>query len=226
VSASAGFLFGVLAAALAAIPAALRTESALVVWAALVGSTAALLGPLLAGLRLLRPMRVGLLAILLGIGLAAWPTALLLSLLKSSTHHRPLGAVTFAFAAGVVLLATCAAALRLLTWFPPGGASRTTRPASVGLLVCALGGPLLLLLRLGASAQARAPLFDACLALGLAAALLLVPWPTRFARWAERGGPAVWGVVVLLGLLAARAAGDTAFQASPVLLGAFAWLLR
>jgi hypothetical protein len=226
VSARAGFLFAVGAALLAAIPATLRHEPALLVWLALSGSTAAVLGPLLASLRELRPVRRGLLAITLGIGLAAWPTAFLLSLLKSSTHHRPLGAVTFAFAAGFVLLAASAGALRLLTWLEGRAASGRERLAYTVLTLCALSGPLVLLLRLGGSPHTRTLLFDASLALGLAASSLIVPWPARVLRWAERAGPIVWVLTVAVGLLAARADHERAFDASPALLAVFAWLLR
>jgi hypothetical protein len=226
VSARAGFLFGVLAAALAAIPATLRAESAPLVWMALTGAMAALLGPLLAALPRLRPMQTGLLAVLIGIGLASWPTALLLSVLKSGTHHRPLGAVTFAMAAGLLLLATSAAALRLLTWFRADRNERVAHTARIVLVVCAAAGPLVLLLRVGASPQARTSLFDASLALGLAALTLLVPWPARLLRGAERVGVLVWALAVGAGVLAASAAVEPANAASPVLLSPFAWLLR
>jgi hypothetical protein len=226
VSGRAGFLFAVGAALLAAIPAALRHAPALLVWLALSGSTAVVLGPLLASLRQLRPVRRGLLAIALGIGLAAWPTAFLLSLLKSTTHHRPLGAVTFAFAAGFVLLAASAGALRLLTWLQVRTGSGRERLGHAVLTVCALSGPLVLLLRLGGSPQTRTHLFDASLALGLAASFLIVPWPARVLRWAERTGPLVWVLTVAVGLLAAHADRERAFDASPALLAPFAWLLR
>jgi hypothetical protein len=226
VSARAGFLFAVGAALLAAVPATLRHERALLVWLALSGSTAVVIGPLLASLRQLRPVRRGLLAIAFGIGLAAWPTAFLLSLLKSTTHHRPLGAVTFAFAAGFVLLATSALALRLLTWLRVRTASGREWLAHAGLTLCALLGPLVLLLRLGGSPHTRAQLFDVSLALGLAASSLIVPWPASVLRWAERTGPMVWVLTVAVGLLAARADHERAFDASPALLAPFAWLFR
>jgi hypothetical protein len=226
VTVRSGLLFGVLAALIAALPAALRADHGLVVWAALAGAAAVLLGPVLAALTQLRPLRTGLLAIALGLGLSAWPTALLLSVLKSSTHHRPLGAVTFAFAAAVLALGASAAALRLLTWFQrerPNGFERAARGV---LTAFAVAGPLVLLLRLGASAQTRAPLFDASLALGLSALTQLVPWPARILRWAERVGLPVWAGVVVIGLLSAHAASERAFAASPVLLAPIAWLLR
>lgn len=221
-----GLLFGVLSALLAALPAALRSDQGLVVWAALAGASAVLLGPLLAALAQLRPLQTGLLAVALGLGLAAWPTALLLSALKSNTHHRPLGAVTFAFAAAVLALGASVAALRLLTWFQRGRPSGFERGARTVLALLAAAGPLVLVLRLGASAQTRAPLFDASLALGLAALTQLIPWPATFLRWAERLGLPVWAGVVAVGLLSAHAASESAFAASPALLSPVAWLLR
>ena len=225
-TARAGLLFGVVAALVAALPAALRSEAGLVVWAALAGAAAALLGPVLAALTKLRPIRTGLTAVAAGLGLAAWPTALLLSVLKSATHHRPLGAVTFAFAAAILALGVSAAALRWLTWFQRERPSGFDRGARVGLAVLALLGPLVLLVRLGASTQTRAPLFDASLALGLAALTALIPWPARILRWAERLGVPVWAGVVVIGLLSAHAASERAFAASPVLLAPIGWLLR
>ncbi len=211
---------------MAALLAALRAGEGLVVWAALAGAAAVLLGPVLAALPRLRPLPLGLAAAALGLGLAAWPTALLLSLLKSATHHRPLGAVTFAFAAAILALGAAAAALRWLTWFRrerPDGIARAARSV---LIVLAVLGPLVLLLRLGASTQTRAPLFDASLALGLAALSQLIPWPSRILSWAERLGVPVWGAVVAIGLLSAHAASERAFLASPALLSPIAWLLR
>jgi len=226
VTVRSGLLFGGFSALLAALPAALRSDQGLVVWAALAGATAVLLGPFLAALGQLRPLRTGLLAVALGLGLAAWPTALLLSVLKSNTHHRPLGAVTFAFAAAVLALGASVLALRCLTWFQRERPSGFGRVARAALAVLAVAGPLVLVLRLGASAQTRAPLFDASLALGLAALTQLIPWPAPILRWTERLGLPVWAVVVAVGLLSAHSASESAFAASPVLLSPVAWLLR
>ena len=225
-SARAGFLFGAGAAALAALPAAVREEPAVLVWLALTGASAAVLGPLLAALRELRPLGLGPIAVLLGLGLASWPLALLLAALKSNTHHRPLGAVTFAFGAAIVVIAASALALRLLTWFQPRPTNRMRHWGRVALTLCATLGPLLLLLRLGGSPQTRVPLFDASLALGLSAVTMLVPWSERALRWAARVGPVAWMLIVAAGVFAARQSSELALEASPSLLAPFVWLLR
>jgi hypothetical protein len=226
VSAKAGFWFGAAAALAAALPAALRADLSPSVWVALAGAVALVLGPLLAAVLRLRPVPRGLLAIGLGIGFAAWPTAVLLSVLKSSTHHRPLGAVTFAFAAGIVVVAASLAALRLLTWSGAAGDARRARLARRALIAGALIGPLALLVRLVQSAEARTSLFDTSLALGFGALALLVRWPARVSTWAERSGPVVWAAVVVVGFAAAVTTRDAASAASPALLSPFTWLLR
>jgi hypothetical protein len=224
VSAGAGLFLGVLSASVAALPAALRTDSSFLVWLSLAGATASVLGPLLAARSTLRPAEPGLLAFAIGIGLAAGPVALLLSMLKSNTHHRPLGAVTFAFAAAIVTAVTCIGTLRLQSGFQPE--SKFASPARFGLIVFALLGPLLLIVRLAGEAQARSSLFDAGLALGVAAVALLVPWPARLMTLAQRVGPLVWAAVVGIGFLSARASREAALEASPALLAPFTWLLR
>jgi hypothetical protein len=223
VSARAGFFLGALAALVAALPAAVRSGSSLLVWLSLAGAAASVLGPLLAARSALRADERGLTAFAIGIGLAVWPAALLLSVLKSNTHHRPLGAVTFAFAAAIVTAAACAGVLRLQSG---ESTSKIARPARFGLIALALLGPLLCIVRLAANAQTRSSLFDAGLALGAAALALLVPWPARIVKVGQRIGPLVWAVVVGIGFLSARASGEAALEASPALSAPFAWLLR
>ena len=117
-SARAGFLTGLLAAGLAAGPAALRFGAGLV-WPAffvLFAGAALVMAPLAAALaargaptRFQRALTVGALA-------SAVPLIPLATLLKTTTHHRPLAGVTFAVVGGLVILALSCVSARLITW--------------------------------------------------------------------------------------------------------------
>jgi len=221
-------LLGTLAAALAAVPAALRAPEPGPTWLVLAGAAALVLGPALGGIARGRPLSDGVCAALAGLGLSTLPLAVFANRLQISTHHRPLGAVTFAIAALVMTALALAVALRWLDWArSANAASRRSVWARRALASAALAGPLLLALMLATTAAGRHGLFDVTLCLGLAALALLGRWPAAVVRLGSKAGIPVWLIVVCASLVAAfgptRAAAE---DASPALYAPFGWALR
>ena len=116
--ARSGFLAGLLAAAICALPAAWRFEAALRAQAFLVlfAGVALVCAPFAAVLSVAE--RPGKLTRALTVGTVASAVVLvpLASMLKATTHHRPLGGVTFACLALCVLGGFSLLSARLLTW--------------------------------------------------------------------------------------------------------------
>ncbi len=240
-SASAAAFWGSLGAALAALTAALRVARWPLAFVVLFGASALVLGPvavlLVSRARPERrseqpaepPRRAAALpvaALLSGLGLVAPVLVRVLSVLKSSTHHRPLGAVTFALVAAVVTLGACGATLWLFSWAQSSGSplARSLRRLVVAL---AVAGPVLLLLRGASSAALRNGIFDLSLGLGASLVLCLIPWPAALARFAQGAGYGLWLAAVLLGVVAAVSGGiEPASAASFTLAAPLAWLLR
>jgi len=147
VKSRAGFLAGLLAAGLAAWPAALRFEHGLF-WQAflvLLAGAALIMAPLSSALaaagppdRFTRALTVGALA-----------SALLLvpfaTVLKTSTHHRPLGGVTFAVISGFVIIALTVISGRLITWAGEQPSLLRTLARAAIVLLTALGASSVLL---------------------------------------------------------------------------------
>lgn len=107
-------LSGVLVAVVVALLPALRhPDQFLVLWVACAGSGALVLGPAWFGARTLLPQWRLLAALACGLGVALGPTMLLGRLIKTATHHRPLGAMTYAVVACVVALCAWVLAGRL-----------------------------------------------------------------------------------------------------------------
>ncbi len=190
---AAGLLLGTLAALLAALPAALRSPAPLVTWLLLAGSAALLTAPLGALLRASALPPRALLPALTAAALAGAPLALLGGLLKTATHHRPLGATTFALLGLglglglVVLTARLRGAPRLL------GALTLLGAAALAWR---------LLPALGLDAALRQGMLDGALLL-LAVAIawrLPLPAPLR-APWVRLVGPL--GLLLGLGLAVA-----------------------
>ncbi len=139
-------------------------------------------------------------ALLLGTALSALPLALFGGVLKSTTHHRPLGGATFAVVASLVLACCIGLALRVRG---SGSSSGSTRPAWLShfFSVCcslSLVGAVVL-----ARNSAQTWLDFVTLALACAGAGLL-KIPKALARIP---GPAValaWGLLVVVGLVLTR----------------------
>ncbi|MEO6601268.1 MAG: hypothetical protein ABIQ16_15430 [Polyangiaceae bacterium] len=205
----AGFIAGLIAAALAALPAALRFESGLVwqAFAVCMAGCALVMAPLSAALASARGASRFRSALTVAVLLAAIPLLPFASVLKTSTHHRPLGGVTFAVLAAVALVGLSLVCGRLVTWAgeprPFGAAAR------VGLVALAALGAAALLLGLtqglkGGDAY-RTGFFDALRVLGLATLAARVPFPNALLKRLRGLGLAAWIAVVTVGLCLGRA---------------------
>jgi hypothetical protein len=220
-----GLSLGVAIAALAVIPAAIRSSSQGVsfalAWLSLWGSAAAMLAPAIGALRVARPIPFGALSIPAGLVLAAPILIVLGRVLKSTTHHRPLGAATFAMLAAVVVLGAIAIAARLI-----GPAVRTGRWQRMArsILAVLLGTAMLATIAL-ALPLARTELgsvLDAVLALGLSLVAFRAKLPAALQGAARIAGPVAF-VVVVAGGIAVRSGGVRAATgaSAPVLAGPF-----
>ncbi len=227
----AGFLSGLIAAALAALPAALRFESNLVwqAFAVCMAGCALVMAPLsaaLAGAARASKFRI---ALTLGVLLAALPLLPFATLLKTSTHHRPLGGVTFAVIAGLLIGGLSLICGQFVTW---AGVQSTRRATAARLLLVALAalGTAALLLGLvhglkGGSAY-QTGFYDALRVLGLSTLAARVRIPERLLRRVRGLGLAAWVAVVTVGVCLGRAPAMQVELASrcPVLHWPLVWL--
>ena len=176
---SAALAFGLLCSVPAALPALLRVASSVPVGpaaAALVGAVSLIVVPV--GLWLRRAVEAGLpradRALLAGTALSALPLALFGGVLKSTTHHRPLGGATFAVAA-LCLLALCLG-LAFRVYREEGHGAVKSPWQNLFTLGCGLS--LVGAVLLGAARAARPSLVDfLALAAGVAVAGLVKPKP-------------------------------------------------
>ncbi len=236
----AGLALGSLVAMVAALPAAARVASQggsfALGWLLLAGGSALVLGPVVALARNARPLPVALLATLAGAAAASIPLAVLARLLHKNTHHRPLGAATFAVIALALVAFASFAAWRALAGLQqsaslPEGERPQTRPSGDRprwLLVSALGVTLLaagaLLGLSGTAPEWRGSIVDGGMVLALVAISLALrldnSWSDRLARLAI---PA-WTLLVVIGVWLSRAQiGPLVGQAAPVLSPLNGW---
>ena len=226
----AGFLAGLLAAILAALPAALRFEPSLM-WQAFVvcvAGCALVMAPLSAALA--RSGNAGRFrsALTVGVLLAALPLLPFATVLKTATHHRPLGGVTFAVLAGLVIVGLSLFCARLVTWASEPYALRLF--ARFALLSLAALGTTAVLLGLVQALKAggayRTGFFDALRVLGLATLAARVPLPDALLRRVRGLGLAAWIAVVTVGVCLGRAPAMQAELAlrCPVLHWPLLWL--
>jgi hypothetical protein len=224
---SAALGVGTLAAAVTALPAvprvALLGENGVLAFLALFGGTALVLGPALVCASALGGERQRGRSVSFGLALAAAPLALLAEILKQNTHHRPLGAATFAVLALAIVVSAMLVAWRLLA-FSRSGVTTVRRAVFWLTVALALGSVGFVLVRaLGAPALVPHVL-DGLRALATAALchlLLRFPQVTALAR--RIGGP-VWVAVVVSGLAVSRGGVASAVEsAAPVLGGPLAW---
>jgi hypothetical protein len=142
---------GALAGVIAIVPALVRLlgagigagSAALV----LAGGSALVLGPLLVLVDRMRGGGARLSFVLAGLGLAAWPLARFGSLLEQTTHHRPLGAATFALVAFALVLGSLLVAHRVSVLAASGsalarGLAFVIYAAAAGSLALVLGAAL------------------------------------------------------------------------------------
>jgi len=227
----AGFLTGLLAAVLAALPAALRFESGLAAQAFVVclAGCALVMAPLSAALASASVASKFRMALTVGVLLAALPLLPFATLLKTSTHHRPLGGVTFAVVGGLVIVALSLVCARFLTWAAVQPAARAAFARGSLVAFAALGTAALLLglvhgLKGGSAYQTG--FYDALRVLGLATLAARVRIPETLLRRVRGLGLATWVAVVTVGVCLGRAPAMQAELASrcPVLHWPLVWL--
>ena len=230
----AGLVTGTLLAVVAALPAALRVRdetSFALAFLGLWGAAAMVLGPCAGFVRRARPLQNAAIPVLLGVLIAVGPVAFLARTLKATTHHRPLGAVTFAIVAGALLLGAVAFLARLVT--EARRVPSRSRPlmglAFLGLVVTALLVTLAFgLSTLGADSAAaglRGSVVDALLfgiCLWVAA---WVPVPGQILLRSKVAGPVLWVLAAMCAtVLLRRADLASAVTTKAPLFGAFAGL--
>ncbi len=213
-----------LGSAVIVVPAALRASAGgaglAMAWLALWGSAALMIAPVAGAYRVARPLSPLAFSLPLGLALALGPLMVFARVLKTATHHRPLGGATFALAAALLVLAATALSARVIAW----SAAREGALAKLPHVLAALGlalGALLALPALGN--ELRGAMLDGALAVALAAVATWVPERRALAR----AGLVLWLVVVALGLGLGLSAPETRAalaDRSPVLLGLSGWL--
>jgi hypothetical protein len=224
----AALALGTAAAALAAMPDVRRVAEGVsspgAAWVGLAGSTALVLGPLLVLVRAAPVRSRGFRAVLLGAAFAAVPVALLGRLLKTGTHHRPLGAATFGALALFVVLGAVFLGARFGAWLERGE-STARRIAFGAATAAALAGVAFVVLKALGSEGMHHGVIDALRLLAAAALARMALDQPRVETWARRAGAFAWLVMVAGGMIAARGPlGDSIRERAPVLGGPLAWL--
>jgi hypothetical protein len=227
----AGFLSGLIAAILAALPAALRFDSGLAVQAFVVcmAGSALVMAPLSAALASAPVASKFRTALTVGVLLAALPLLPFATLLKTTTHHRPLGGVTFAVIGGLTIIALSLVCARFVTWAAVQPNARAAA-ARVALVIFAALGTAALLVGLvhglkGGSAY-QTGFYDALRVLGLTTLAARVRLPETLLRRVRGLGLATWVAVVTVGVCLGRAPAMQAELAArcPVLHWPLVWL--
>jgi hypothetical protein len=216
-----GAMFGVLVA----IPAVARLSSSGIgsgaALLALSGGSALVLGPVLALFVRAQAAEGRLSFAVAGVALAAWPVARFGSLLEATTHHRPLGAATFAIGSLAVVLGCLLVAQRVAAL----SGHRFGRLAAVLLFTAAVASTGLVLLTALRTEGLRPHVLDAVLLVvggGLGWVALRRPALTTPV---SRVGLLLWTTVVAGHLLAAtRPIFDQIRDQAPVLTGPLGWL--
>ena len=104
----------VVALVVAVLPALRHPDKFLGLWLACAGSGALVLGPAWFGARTLLPDWRSLAPLVCGLGISLGPVMVLGRLIKTATHHRPLGAMTYAVVACAAVLCAWVLAWRLV----------------------------------------------------------------------------------------------------------------
>jgi hypothetical protein len=227
-----GLLFGLPGGGVLALPVALRAGGDFaqmgLVWVAALGLYGMLLGVLAAALRIARPLPRRTPALLVGLGFALGPLAEFGTLLVKQTHHRPLGAATFAIIAAIVVALSWAMAARALVSLHSSFKHRRTFGwciiAFSSLVSLGLGcGPLFGFVRnFGQAPQLTSVLIDGLLGMALAMFGGFARFPTRLEGTARTSGPLAFGVCALAFAVAMQSP-----QVGPAFSGAsvlWAWL--
>ncbi len=227
-----GLLFGLPGGGLLALPVALRVSGgfhqALLVWLAALGLYGMLLGIVSAAMRVSRPLPRRSPALLLGFGFAFGPLAQFGTLLSKTTHHRPLGAATYAVIAGMLIVVAWALATRALVSIHSSFKSRKQFGwviiLGAGAMSLCLGAqPIYGFLRdFSATPLLSSLLMDGLLGMALAVFGGFARFPTKLEGSARTSGPMAFGVCALTFAVAMQSpTTGPAFAANSVL---WAWL--
>lgn len=157
-------------------------------------------------------------ALTLGLGLALGPWAALAYWLTVATHHRPLGAVTYAVLACIV----AGVSIALARWVLRGGPSVRWLATFGWVMSAASAGTLVFVILRGAFQQPALRLVLPDAALGVLLALLVVAAPgvsggRQAARWGVSMCVGVW--VLTLGLLVSSADVRATVKSAPIIAG-------
>lgn len=227
-SATSGVLaLGLLCSVPAALPAFVRvvgSSPAPVTALVLVGSVSLVVVPV--GVWLQRVVTTGAApgdrALAAGAALSSLPLALFGGVLKSTTHHRPLGGATFAVAA-LCLLALCVAlSFRIFR----GNSGNAVNSTWQNLFSLGCGLSLVGTVALGLVGSARHSLVELGAlagAIAVTARLPAPPWLQRLKLGALMAG---WALLLLCAVVALRSAAISATLGSraPVSFAALSWL--
>jgi hypothetical protein len=205
-----GIALGLFAAAVLATVATLRANGGAAslawVWIGVWGALAAVLGPLGAAVRRARPLPLEAWCIPVGVALALAPLGLFARILKATTHHRPLGAVTFAIISIGLVLVAIAFAARVISELYARRDSPSFRSVRALSLVCAallaLAGCAVAFKALAGDAALRPLAIDTVL---LLVAVAMVGWFRVPAARVERVRPLVflaWAAAVVAAIIA------------------------
>lgn len=230
-NARAAFLAGLGTAALAALPAASRFDAGLRVQAFLIlfAGAALVCAPCAAALSVAEPSGTFSRALAVGTVASAVVLVPLATLLKSTTHHRPLGGVTFACLALCVIGGFVLLSARLLTWAGEQATLLRTAARVALVLLAALGAAAALLglsHGLRADAAFRNGFLDATLVLACSVLAARVQLPKAMVQRARGFGLATFIAVVTVGVCLGRAPSmQTELAArAPVLHWPLLWL--
>jgi hypothetical protein len=207
-------LFGLPAGALLAWPVALRTNGpvslSFLVWLAATGLLGIAITVCTGLLRMGRPLPSAIQMVPIGILFAAGPLAYLGGVLHAHTHHRPLGAATFAVLSLGILLGCFALAARTRSTLSSSDAGQRLfgrvllYGGTFASLLIGLNGFVAIL----SSAKAH-PSYLGCILdglLGIAMCLMggFLRYSPRFERFAKRAGPLAMTICVLALLVALK----------------------
>lgn len=196
-----GLSLGVAAAALASLPALIRLLLAgapALAPVLLVSGAALVFGPAVALARSARPFGPGLLACLVGAGASVPVLFVLGGLIEQKTHHRPLGAATFAVLSLIVVLGVSLVAGRALS------IASSRRTAGIAL---ALAGGLTVLMAAQAFTGAgpfRASLLDGAAICSTAVLTIALPLSEKQEARLRSIAVPLWGVLGVVGIVLSR----------------------
>ncbi len=226
-SATSGALaLGLLCSVPAALPALLRVVGephAAVSALALVAAVSLLVVPVGVWLRgVTRGAQPADRALLAGAALSSLPLALFGGVLKSTTHHRPLGGATFAVAA-LCLLALCIG-LSFRAFRGASGSAVKSTWQNLFYLGCGLS--LVATMALGLSGAARPSLVELLAVAGAVAVVARVTPPAPLARLRARILVAGWVILLVCAVVSLRSAPVSALLTSraPVSFAPLSWL--